>query len=180
MKVFTETQRFNQWWLIILVVVVSAILIYSFVIEYQDAGDNFNNERFISMTISGSLFLIVFLIIFSLRLKIKIDENGISYQFSPIHLKPRIIEWSELSKCYVRKYSPISEYGGWGIRGVQRKGFWDFRKRGMAYNVKGDMGIQLMFKDEGKLLIGTQHPEKAEMVIKNYIHKMDNTKHLDN
>ena len=50
----------------------------------------------------------------------------------------------------------------------------------MAYNVKGDMGIQLMFKDEGKLLIGTQHPEKAEMVIKNYIHKMDNTKHLDN
>ncbi|MCD6544585.1 MAG: hypothetical protein J7K34_08760 [Flavobacteriaceae bacterium] len=91
-----------------------------------------------------------------------------------------MIAWSELSKCYVRKYSPISEFGGWGIRGVQRKGFWDFRKKGMAYNVKGDMGIQLIFKDDGKLLIGTQDPEKAEMVIKNYIHKINNTEQLDN
>lgn len=180
MKVFKETQRFNQWWLIILVVVVTAIFIYSFVKEYQDAGDNINNKQLISMVLSGGLLLVVFLLIFSLCLKTKMDENGISYQFSPIHLKSRIIEWSELSKCYVRKYSPISEYGGWGIRGVQRKGFWDFRKRGMAYNVKGDMGIQLIFKDKGKLLIGTQNPIKAEVVIKNYIHKIDNIKTLDN
>ena len=180
MKVFKETQRFNQWWLIILVVAIISILIYSFVEEYKDAGDNLNNVQLISMIFSGGLLLIVFLLIFSLRLKTKIDENGLSYQFSPIQLKPRIIAWSDLAKCYVRKYSPISEYGGWGIRGVQRKGFWDFRKRGMAYNVKGDMGIQLIFKDEGKLLIGTQNPEKAEMVIKNYIHKMDNTNPLDN
>ncbi len=112
MKVFKETQRFNQWWLIIL---LTAILIYGFVKEYQDAGDNMNNEQLISMVFSGGLFLIVFLLIFSLRLKIKIDENGISYQFSPIHLKPRIIEWSELSKCYVRKDSPISEKEEWHI-----------------------------------------------------------------
>ncbi len=172
MKVFKESQRFNQWWLILFGLLIFVIIGFSFSKEISDSGNNLNNEQLISMLLSGGLILVVFLLIIFIRLKTKIDENGISYQMTPFHLKPRIISWSELSKCYVRKYAPISEYGGWGIRGFQRKGFWDFRNRGMAYNIKGDMGIQLKFKDEGKLLIGTQDPEKAKIVIQKYLYKI--------
>jgi hypothetical protein len=172
MKVFKEIQRFNQWWLILFGLITVIIIGFSFVYEYKDSGNNLSNDQLISMIISGSLMVIVFLLIGFIRLKTKIDENGITYQFTPFHFTPRIIPWSDLSKCYIRKYSPITEYGGWGIRGLQRKGFWDFGNKGMAYNIKGDMGIQLEFKDGGKLLIGTQDPDKAKKTIQTYISKM--------
>ena len=172
MKVFKESQRFNQWWLILFGLIIVIFIGLGFVSEYKDSGGNLSNDQLISMIISGSLMVIVFLLIGFIRLKTKIDENGITYQFTPFHFTPRIIPWSDLSKCYIRKYSPITEYGGWGIRGLQRKGFWDFSNKGMAYNTKGDMGIQLEFKDGGKLLIGTQDPDKAKKTIHTYISKM--------
>ena len=172
MKVFKEIQRFNQWWLILFGLITVIIIGFSFVYEYKDSGNNLSNDQLISMIISGSLMVIVFLLIGFIRLKTKIDENGITYQFSPFHFTPTVIPWSDLSKCYIRKYSPLTEYGGWGIRGLQRKGFWDFGNKGMAYNIKGDMGIQLEFKDGGKLLIGTQDPDKAKKTIHTYISKM--------
>jgi len=180
MKVFKELQRFNQWWLILFGLIIVIFIGLGFVSEYKDSGGNLSNDQLISMIISGSLLIGVFLLIGFIRLKTKIDEKGITYQFTPFHFAPRIIPWSDLSKCYIRKYSPITEYGGWGIRGLQRKGFWDFRNRGMAFNTRGDMGIQLVFKDGGKLLLGTQDPDKAKQTIQNYEGKMDQINSLDN
>lgn len=173
MKVFRESQRFNQWWLILFGLFMIIVLTYSYVEVYKDSGNNLNNDQLISMILSGGITVIVFLLILFIRLKTKIDENGISYQMTPFHLKPRLILWRELSKCFVRKYSPLVEYGGWGIRGFQRKGFWDFRNKGMAFNIKGDKGIQLIFKDGGKLLIDTQNSKNAEKAIQTFLYKID-------
>jgi hypothetical protein len=42
-------------------------------------------------------------------------------------------------------------YGGWGIkRGIG----------GLAYNVSGNQGLQLVLTDGRKILIGTQKPEQ--------------------
>jgi hypothetical protein len=59
----------------------------------------------------------------------------------------------------VRKYSPIKEYGGWGFR----YGF----KNGKAYNISGNMGLQLILKNGDRILIGTQKPEELETYLKN-------------
>ncbi|MBX2959059.1 MAG: hypothetical protein KF732_03800 [Flavobacteriales bacterium] len=54
---------------------------------------------------------------------------------------------------YVRQYSPLTEYGGWGIRlGLFGKG--------TAYNVSGNKGLQLEFTNNKKLLIGTNKPNE--------------------
>ena len=179
MKIFKESQRFNQWWLILIGLITVTIMGYSYAKEFRDSGNILNDELLTSVVFSGGNIVLVFLLIIFIRLQTKIDEQGISYQFIPFHIKPRLIPWADLSACYVRKYSPISEFGGWGIRGLQRKGFWDFRKKGMAFNIKGDMGIQLIFKDGGKLLIGTQIPEKAEKTIQNYLYKIDQNNSID-
>jgi hypothetical protein len=42
------------------------------------------------------------------------------------------------------------------------------------------MGIQLVFKDGGKLLLGTQDPDKAKQTIQNYVSKMNQNNSLDN
>ena len=63
-------------------------------------------------------------------------------------------------KSYVRQYSPIIEYGGWGLR------FGIFGK-GTAFNVSGNKGLQLEFINNKKLLIGTNKPDAlTETLIK--------------
>ena len=72
-------------------------------------------------------------------------------------MKFRHFSWAELEEIYVREYSPISEFGGWG---------WRFGMGGKAYNISGDQGIQLVFKNGKKLLIGTQKPVEAAEALK--------------
>ena len=73
------------------------------------------------------------------------------FQFKPFHLKEKHIKPDDINSFEVRKYKPIAEYGGWGIRAGGRKA-------GRAYNVSGNMGLQLYLKNNKKILIGTQKP----------------------
>ncbi len=166
MKVFTEIQRFNQWWLIVLFIVVVLIVTYNLFTEYHQIELGAGTKTLTSLVISLIILGLVTILIFSIKLTTRIDETGIYYQFFPFHFKLKKVEWVALTACYVRKYNPLLEYGGWGIRGLSRKG------RGMAFNTKGNMGIQLEFKDGGKLLLGTQLPEKAKLSLNNYQYKL--------
>jgi len=58
----------------------------------------------------------------------------------------------------LRGYSPISEYGGWGMR-------YSLSGKGRALNVSGRTGVQLVFKDGKKLLIGTQKADDIMQVL---------------
>lgn len=172
MKIFKETQRFNQWWLIALLVLTLIVVVYNFIKELQ-VIESGGDSKITTTIVFGMVTIGVVYLIFSMKLKTRIDETGITYQFSPIHLKPKKITWTELNKCYVRKYSPIKEYGGWGFRGVIKPKIFGVRGKGKAYNISGNTGIQLEFNDGGKLLIGTQESEKAKRVIKRYSDKLN-------
>jgi hypothetical protein len=64
----------------------------------------------------------------------------------------------DLNECFARKYRPILEYGGWGIRCG-----W---KGGRAYNVSGNEGVQLVFKNGKRLLIGSKEAYGLEAAIR--------------
>ena len=75
-----------------------------------------------------------------------------------MNLKFKFYDWKNISKSYIRQYQPIIEYGGWGIRiGLFGKG--------RAFNVRGNKGLQLEFKDNNKLLIGSNNSEELERVL---------------
>ena len=157
MNSFSETQRFTQWWLWA-VLLVSLIIVVSahFVMEHTVDG---NKIAFHSAISFAPLVLILMIIILfaAIRLNTTIDANGISYQFSPIHIKPRTLSWDEIDRAYIRQYSPLGEYGGWGIR-------YTFGN-GKAYNIAGNMGLQLELKNGKKILLGTQkHDEIRELL----------------
>jgi hypothetical protein len=149
------------------------IIIYGLIKEIQiiDQGDN---SKMISIIVTGIITFFAYFLIFSMKLKTRIDETGISYQFLPFHFKPKIILWENLSKCYVRKYSPIMEFGGWGFRGLIRVKMFGIGKNGRAYNVKGNIGIQMELKNEDRILIGTQRQNDVERVLATYKDKLDN------
>jgi hypothetical protein len=99
---------------------------------------------------------LVFTFLFTSRLETKLDEHGISYRLFPFQLKTRFIAWDEISSAQVRKYDPLGEYWGWGIKGTRKN---------RAINIAGDVGLQLELKNGRKLLIGTLQREKMEEVV---------------
>jgi len=167
MKVFKETQSFIRSWVMVLIGTVSVISFYSIYQSYKKIQESGSQDEISSIIIPSVILILVLLLFVVMKLNTRIDETGIYYQFFPFHLKLKKIGWNELEDIKVRKYSPIMEYGGWGIRGLSRKS-----RKGMAFNVSGNMGIQLVLKDGGKLLLGTQLPEKAQETINNYRHKL--------
>jgi hypothetical protein len=102
--------------------------------------------------------LIFTLFMRSFCLETIIHQDGIYVRFVPLQKSFRIYQWDMLEEVYVRKYAPLSEYGGWGYR-------VGFGNAGGALNIAGDMGIQLVFKDKMSLLIGTQKPEEVEKAL---------------
>lgn len=163
MRIFTEEQRFVQTWLIVLLA-VSVVVPIAIILKEFTKEDS-------TMSINEVVLTVFFILlctapIFLFKLKTRIDEKGIHYCFFPIHRSFKTIEWPEIELAFVRKYNPISEYGGWGLKG----GF--SRKNGKAINVSGDIGIQLKLKNSKKLLIGTQKEYEAKRVLETYKDKI--------
>ena len=150
---FQETQRFTQWWLWLLLVVVS-ISIFRPISEAISNNQQLDSGQWVGVII----LVIVILFILINRLETRIDEKGIYVKFFPAVPKFKFYPWEEISTTVVRKYSPLMEYGGWGLR---------LGRNGKAYNVKGNKGLQIKFKDGNALLIGTQKSEELERVLYN-------------
>jgi len=167
MKIFKEEQRFTQTWLIILLAISVIVPIAIIVKEFLEVDSKMSINKLI-LTIIGILVSVLF--IFFFKLTTRIDEKGIFYQFFPFHLSLKKIEWSEIAFAKVRTYDPISEYGGWGIKGGL---FWN-KEKGNCVNISGDVGLQLQLKNGKKLLIGTQKEAEIKRVLETYQNKIIN------
>ncbi|MBW3524500.1 hypothetical protein [Chryseobacterium sp. NKUCC03_KSP] len=150
---FTERQRFTQWWLWLLLSAVMIYTIYNFIEDRQYCST-------LELSISILIPILVIILFLVIRLETKIDEQGISVRFFPFQITFRYYPWRNIKKAYVRKYSPLGEYGGWGIR----QGLFG---KGKAYNIKGDQGLQIILNDEKKILIGTQKQNELKLYLEN-------------
>lgn len=164
MRVFTEIQRFNQWWLVLLMTVITAIVIGFLAVGYTKNEPEALNIYLISSILPAVITIVLTGAIFMVKLQTKIDEKGIQYGFRPFQKKLRLASWEEIDSVYIRKYKALSEFGGWGYK-------FSLKGRGKVYNTKGNMGIQIVFKDGKKTLIGTQKPNEVKQIIATYTSK---------
>lgn len=167
MKTFTETQKFKQWWLWLLLIALNLHFGYGMYQQFylgKPYGTNPSSDS--GLIIFSCIPLGIFILFIVMRLDTTVDKQGISYRFFPFQIKYRTKKWTEIKKAYIRKYKPISEYGGWGIR------FGWGKNIGGAYNVSGNKGLQLELKNGKKILFGTQHPEELEQVVAQYQDKI--------
>lgn len=88
--------------------------------------------------------LVLFLYIL-LYLRISINGAGIGFQLSPFIR--RAYSWDKIQSAEVIRYSPLLDFGGWGIR-------YSFRKKAWAYSVRGSWAIRLILKSGRQLYIG--------------------------
>jgi hypothetical protein len=108
-----------------------------------------------------ALLLICSLLFVFMRLETVIDRKGCSVRYIPLLWKFRTISWDNVEKAYVRKYNPVTEFGGWGIKSLRNS---------KAYNLYGNTGLQLELKNGKKILVGTQSPEEIEEILR-YVQK---------
>lgn len=171
---FKEEQQFRQWWWIVLILGATVpVMVMNIYVAYQQmvrgipVGDNpAPNGVVIGVFVFLCLFLWVY---FRLKLEVWIEPDGIHYRFFPLIFRKRLISVYEIQRYEIRNYRPIVEYGGWGIKRSFR---W-----GRAYNISGNVGLQLYLTNGKKVLFGTQRPQAflnaldAVMAVKNQAKK---------
>lgn len=147
---YTETQRFTQWWLWLILLGVWSLMVYS-IITAPPQTDS-------AVYVSFGIGILLPLLFWQMKLTTRITAEGIYVRFFPFHFKEKFFAWDTLSASYVRTYSPLKEYGGWGIK-------YGFNGQGIVYNVAGNVGLQLQFKEGDPILIGTQKGEEIKQVL---------------
>ena len=147
-----EVQYFRQPWLWGLVVLLAAFSWYSFIVQiamHRPVGDNPAPDLVVVLVwLTLGLGVVVFF--WRARLITEVRSDGLYVRFVPFHRRPRRLPFARMVRFEACTYRPLREYGGWGIR---------YGKRGKAYNVSGNRGVQLEFTDGKRLLIGSQQPE---------------------
>ena len=154
---FKEEQKFNQWWIWLLIAVCCGIWIWQFV-QQIIMGKPFGNNPMsdLGVILTGIFPILVLLLFRLLKLETLIDEEGIKCRFMPFQRKYKTFLPLDIAKYEVKKYNPLMEYGGWGIR---------YGRKGTAYNVRGNMGLYLELNNKKNFLIGTQTPDSIRYSI---------------
>jgi len=75
------------------------------------------------------------------------DSVSVRYGF----LYETRVPLTEVALAEAVEYSPLREYGGWGIRGSRRR---------RALNARGNRGVLLTRTDGTTLLVGSQRPRE--------------------
>lgn len=154
---FQEQQRQGVlgWLILIFVIsifVIAAIKQIGFDKQFDDQAKSDLGLIVTAVVVSLS---IVLLLVFS-KLQTYINAQGIYIRYLPFQFKYKFIDWNTIEKVYLRRYNPIIEFGGWGIRRSLR---------GTAYIMKGRVGLQIVIMNRKKILLGTQEPEYMKNIL---------------
>jgi hypothetical protein len=90
-----------------------------------------------------------------LKLTVRVHPAGVHVRFFPF--VDRDISLREIASWESCTYSPLADYGGWGVR---------YSWKGTAYNVSGNRGVQFELTNGKRLLIGSQRPDELADAIR--------------
>jgi hypothetical protein len=144
---FHEVQPLRQQRLFVVILIVVAVI----VLAVLSTGAS----RLLGAVIAlGSLGLVAALIL-TASLETTVDGDAVTVAFHFLWPKRRI-RISDVRKAEATRYSPLLDYGGYGVR---------FGFRGWAWSVSGDEGVLVETNDGSRLMIGSRRPKDLEAAI---------------
>jgi hypothetical protein len=161
--IFREVQKFRQrsLWILLLITDLLALIFFGCGIFTQLIVGRAWGSRPMpdsALVIVGALIILLLSVItyafYRMQLITEVRNDGLSIRFLP--LTTQLIPFEHIKTCEARTYHPIREYGGWGIR---------YGRKGKAYNVSGNLGVQLELIPGKSLLIGSRRPEELAKAI---------------
>ena len=165
---FYESQKIKPFWITIILILFLAFWLINVILQI------FFNIPLGNHPVSDTVLVIIgiiplgfiFLLVFS-KLQTNVRSDGVYFKYFPFHFKQKKIGKNEIKSYSITRYHPIKEYGGWGIRYTLGK------KKGRAYNVRGNIGMRFELKNGKNILLGTEKPEAFQKA-------MDDMNHPDN
>lgn len=163
-SLYLETQYFRQVWLWALVLFIALLSLYG-AFQQLILGIPFGNNPapdgvMIVLAVIFGIGLPLFM--YKTNLTTEIHSDGLYIRFFPFHLSFHRIAIREIRGFESCTYSPIKDYGGWGIR---------YGRKGKAYNVSGNRGVQFELSNGKHLLIGSRRPEELAETLASILGK---------
>lgn len=149
---YTEAQKFNQWWLWILLLAVLGLPVYG-MFQQLILGEPFGSKPMSDLGLV-LLFIGTLLIIglfWYLELRTEIDEAGIRVRLRPISAE--VFTWDQIEHLEIITYGFV----GYGLRFSA--------KYGTVYNTSGNRGLSVRLKSGSRYVIGTQDPEGIKQTL---------------
>jgi hypothetical protein len=162
---FRETQRFGQRWLWLLLACVTIPAIglvlwgvYAQLVQGEPWGNRpaSNASLLVSAVVTILIPSAVVVLIRWANLITEVRADGLFLRYVPFHWSDQRIALEQVEKIESVVYSPLRQYGGWGIR---------YGRTGKAYNVSGNRGVLLTYTSGKTLLIGSQQPDQLRTAI---------------
>jgi hypothetical protein len=156
---FHEVQQFRQKWIWILMLFILGVVIgtlgYGMITQLvfgNPWGDEPMSDTLLSIVGSLVILLVIVLVyaFYKMKMVTEVYSDSVRVQFMPF--VNRRIPVSEIESFEAKRYSPILEYGGWGVRWMPG--------RGMAYNVSGNSGVLLTLTNGKTVMIGSRRAEE--------------------
>jgi hypothetical protein len=90
-----------------------------------------------------------------MRLVVEVRADHVYIRYFPI-LRRRIA-LADIERADARRFNPIIEYGGWGVKG------WMMGR--ISYSVSGTWGVELELNDGRRVMIGSRRADDLAEAI---------------
>lgn len=158
--IYREKQRFRQWWVWLFILAGPAFLL-GVVLHQTVLGSGADYVSILLTIILGGGFPVLF---YFTGLDTEVRNCGLYIRFRPFHRKWVVFRFVDITKAEAMTYSPIKDYGGWGIRHG-----W----QGKAYNVSGNKGVMLTLCDDRQLMIGSSNSKALCLAVNEGLSRRD-------
>jgi hypothetical protein len=157
-RIFKEEQTYRGTWLmyLILMLEIPSLILVSVVVF---SGDSDSTEGIIALFAVFGVMALVMALIFNIKMETRIDEKGVHYRYYPF-IRWRLIGKNQIRKAEVKTFSPLTDHGGWGIKG---------NRTTKAYTVLGDTGLLIDLREKKNVLLGTQKPKELSEFIETWM-----------
>ena len=151
MSRYHEEQHFHGALMgLLLVAMVFVVVVTVVAVVFSRPGDA------LLLAIAPVVVVLVASLISLSHLDVDVTDRGVSIAFR--YLWPtRRIAFSEIVGLEVKRYRPLIDYGGWGVR---------LGPAGWAYTTGGNVGVKLRLRRGTPVLIGTGRPRELEAAIR--------------
>ncbi|MGH2473364.1 MAG: hypothetical protein ACRDG6_13420 [Candidatus Limnocylindria bacterium] len=148
---YHEEQHFHGALMgLLLVAMIFVVVVTVVAVFFSRPGDA------LLLAIAPVVVVLVASLISLSHLDVDVTDQGVSIAFR--YLWPtRRIPFAEIVGVEVRRYNPLLEYGGWGVR---------LGPKGWAYMTSGNEGVQLRLRKGLPVLIGSMRPRELEAAIR--------------
>jgi len=153
---YREVQRLQQWVFWVPIAIVTVVIWWAFFkqIVFDDPVGREPLPDWLAWVLALVFGLGFPALGWTMRLITQVHPGLLWVRLSPF--RGIRIPVEEIESATAREYSPIREYGGWGVR---------TGRSGRAYNAHGNKGVQLVLTGGRRILVGSQKPDELVVAL---------------